>query len=223
MHYVAVTLEIVLPHMSSPLVLDLDIPWMMPVPLFVHSALPEILAKKHVQLGEKYTGTWFLYRSLQGRLLPILTHTFRGAGIMDGERLRAEKRTTSWSPYRFYLEQMADADQGDAEEGITLERIYLALPKILLGRADWRQGHFVDVDLSFFPYGRQVSRRHAIIRYHNGSFIIQDLGSRNGTWLNGHRLPVKAKHLLRPGDRVSFGKGLHFVFQEAQANHEGAA
>ncbi len=221
MHYVAVTLEVLLPHLSSPLVLDLDIPWMMPVSLFLHEALPEILAKKHVHFRSgQQVGHWFLFRLLGSQALPVLTHTFRGAGISDGERLRVERRTTLWPPYRFYLEQrLSEGAQGD-EDTMVVERIYLALPRILLGRSDERRKHFVDVDLRFFPYGRQVSRRHAEIRYQNGGFLIRDLGSTNGTWLNGHRLPAKRAYPLRPGDWVSFGKSLHFEFKEEQEGHD---
>ena len=33
-----------------------------------------------------------------------------------------------------------------------------------------------------------VSKRHAMILYHEGCFFIQDLGSRNGTYVNGKRI-----------------------------------
>jgi len=34
----------------------------------------------------------------------------------------------------------------------------------------------------------QVSRYHAIIRWANGQFLVEDLGSANGTWVNGQRV-----------------------------------
>ena len=49
-----------------------------------------------------------------------------------------------------------------------------------------------------------VSRRHAEIREENGAWLLRDLGSSNGTFLNGQR--VTAELPLRPGDEISFGK-----------------
>ncbi|MBS0266448.1 MAG: PAS domain S-box protein, partial [Planctomycetes bacterium] len=45
-------------------------------------------------------------------------------------------------------------------------------------------------------YDDAVSRRHAQILYHDGRFILEDLGSRNGTYLNGNRIsmPVPLSH-----------------------------
>jgi hypothetical protein len=49
-----------------------------------------------------------------------------------------------------------------------------------------------------------VSRRQAEMREENGAWMLRDLGSSNGTFLNGHRLT--ADQALRPGDEISFGK-----------------
>jgi serine protease Do len=59
-----------------------------------------------------------------------------------------------------------------------------------------------------------VSRRHAVIRVVRGdqmSFRLADLGSNNGTFLNGER--IKAEEELLPEDSIELGKnGLKFVF-----------
>jgi hypothetical protein len=49
-----------------------------------------------------------------------------------------------------------------------------------------------------------VSGRHAIIERQEGGWMIRDLGSSNGTFVNGQRLTGSA--LLRPGDEVGLGK-----------------
>ncbi|HEY1275715.1 MAG TPA: FHA domain-containing protein, partial [Thermoleophilaceae bacterium] len=48
-----------------------------------------------------------------------------------------------------------------------------------------------------------VSRRHARLRRRGGAWLLTDLGSTNGTGLNGWRVGEEVE--VRPGDRVSFG------------------
>jgi FHA domain len=48
-----------------------------------------------------------------------------------------------------------------------------------------------------------VSRRHAELRHDGRRWLLRDLGSRNGTRVNGTR--VLSETEVRPGDRVSFG------------------
>lgn len=49
-----------------------------------------------------------------------------------------------------------------------------------------------------------VSRRQAEIRREGEGWIVRDLGSANGTFLNGERLTEERP--LAPGDEISFGK-----------------
>jgi FHA domain len=48
-----------------------------------------------------------------------------------------------------------------------------------------------------------VSREHAVVRYQHGEFMIDDLGSSNGTLINGVR--VNGPTILRDGDRLLLG------------------
>ncbi len=50
---------------------------------------------------------------------------------------------------------------------------------------------------------RYLSRRHAEIAFDNDAWLVRDLGSVNGTLLNGTRLHGAAP--LRPGDRIKIG------------------
>jgi pSer/pThr/pTyr-binding forkhead associated (FHA) protein len=56
-----------------------------------------------------------------------------------------------------------------------------------------------------------VSRWHASLQREPAGWLLSDLGSTNGTRLNGWR--VNAPMLVGPGDRVSFG-ALTFVLTE---------
>ena len=49
----------------------------------------------------------------------------------------------------------------------------------------------------------EVSRRHAAIREHDGGVAIEDLGSTNGTFVNGER--IEGLHSLSDGDTVRLG------------------
>ena len=62
--------------------------------------------------------------------------------------------------------------------------------------------------LSTIPFtgddARVVSARHAELRWREGQWHVVDLGSRNGTYLNGRRLSGHAP--LKPGDAVTLGE-----------------
>jgi pSer/pThr/pTyr-binding forkhead associated (FHA) protein len=49
-----------------------------------------------------------------------------------------------------------------------------------------------------------ASPRHAAFRPGPGGWTVEDLGSMNGTWLNGHR--IWGTELLAKGDRVRIGQ-----------------
>ncbi len=52
---------------------------------------------------------------------------------------------------------------------------------------------------------RRVSSEHARIRWRAGTWQVRDLGSRNGTFVNGDRLDRGATRTLIRGDLVGFG------------------
>ena len=49
----------------------------------------------------------------------------------------------------------------------------------------------------------QVSRRHAVVRPAGDALEVEDLGSLNGTWVNGARIDGPTR--LAPGDQVRVG------------------
>ncbi|MFJ2861591.1 FHA domain-containing protein [Kitasatospora sp. NPDC087314] len=48
-----------------------------------------------------------------------------------------------------------------------------------------------------------VSRKHAELRHEGGGWVLYDLGSTNGTHVNGRRIAGGVR--VRPGDQVRFG------------------
>jgi hypothetical protein len=63
-----------------------------------------------------------------------------------------------------------------------------------------------------------ASRRHAEIACEGGSFLLRDLGSTNGTWVNGERVGERA---LASGDRIDIG-GEVLTFCQLDAGLEAA-
>ncbi|KPV50519.1 hypothetical protein SE17_26480 [Kouleothrix aurantiaca] len=60
-----------------------------------------------------------------------------------------------------------------------------------------------------------VSRKHALIERHDNHFVLRDVGSSNGTFVNGDRL--SGEYRLRNSDRIGLGSPqllLEFVDQE---------
>jgi two-component system, NtrC family, sensor kinase len=51
----------------------------------------------------------------------------------------------------------------------------------------------------------EVSRQHAAIVFEEGQAVLQDLGSSNGTFVNGKRVD---RHLLQTSDRLQLGRSL---------------
>jgi hypothetical protein len=76
-----------------------------------------------------------------------------------------------------------------------------------IGRWDADSGIFPDIDLDEDDPEAKISRRHARIIKHNGQFLLEDLGSTNGTFINrGRRLLPGKRHVLQHGDEVIVGK-----------------
>lgn len=76
-----------------------------------------------------------------------------------------------------------------------------------LGRISENQPIMPDIDLSpFKAFDNGVSRLHAVIRYNAGNVIIMDLGSSNGTYINGTRIVPNVEQPLRHGDIIALGK-----------------
>lgn len=86
--------------------------------------------------------------------------------------------------------------------------VMLALrEEMVIGRRDPNGEIIPDLDLTVYgAYQLGVSRRHAVIRTVERRLNLFDLGSRNGTYLNGYRLSPHQPAPLRDGDEIRVGK-----------------
>jgi hypothetical protein len=82
-----------------------------------------------------------------------------------------------------------------------------------IGRRDPVTGIHPDVDLTPVDGQRSISRRHAKI-YHRGGryYVAEEIGTMNGTFVNGHRIETGVPMEIKPGDEVRFGV-IETVFQ----------
>ncbi len=76
-----------------------------------------------------------------------------------------------------------------------------------MGRVSEGQPIMPDIDLSpYSAYAAGVSRLHAVIKRVTGNIIFMDLGSANGTYVNGKRLTSNSEQRLVHGDIIALGK-----------------
>jgi pSer/pThr/pTyr-binding forkhead associated (FHA) protein len=76
----------------------------------------------------------------------------------------------------------------------------------IIGRSDSRSTFIPDIDLSEQKaLEKGVSRRHAVFLRRQDRLVLLDLGSVNGTFLNGQRLKPDEPYALNIGDKLGFG------------------
>ena len=81
----------------------------------------------------------------------------------------------------------------------------LSKSEIVIGR---------DISTDVVINAAEVSRRHARLRQEGGSYTVEDLGSTNGTFVNGQRLT--GPHMLRPGEVIMLGEAVSLAYEAAQ-------
>ncbi|MCU7786710.1 FHA domain-containing protein [Pyrobaculum sp. 3827-6] len=64
--------------------------------------------------------------------------------------------------------------------------------------AEYGRDHFLDLGED----AQYISRKHFALKYQNGTLYIKDLGSKNGTKLNGVDIRGKDWQPLKPGDEI---------------------
>jgi len=84
------------------------------------------------------------------------------------------------------------------------QELALERPMVVIGRGK-------QSDLVLAEQG--VSRQHVSFQHSPQGWVLTDLGSTNGTLLNGQPIRAREPHLLRPGDAVTIGSSV-LVFQQ---------
>lgn len=77
----------------------------------------------------------------------------------------------------------------------------------VVGRADVDRLRQPDIDLNLYQaYEHGVSTLHAVIEHTDEGVQIVDIGSTNGTWVNGRRLVPNQLYPLSDDDEIRFGR-----------------
>lgn len=117
---------------------------------------------------------------------------------VDVERTTAAIDVGEFDPTS-QVESVPNLDEGTAM--LVVVRGPNAGARYLLDRAETTVGRHPDCEI--FLHDVTVSRRHSEFRREEGSFILRDLGSLNGTYVNGERVDEKD---LDSGDEVQVGR-----------------
>ncbi|MGA2490249.1 MAG: FHA domain-containing protein, partial [Anaerolineales bacterium] len=67
----------------------------------------------------------------------------------------------------------------------------------------------------------EVSRRHARVVYQQRNYILEDLGSSNGTFINGQ--PLRGPQVLTNGVEIQMGTQVRLVFNQQPIGDQSAA
>lgn len=109
-------------------------------------------------------------------------------------------------PQGWLARRLTEAASAVSSLTIRLQAAWQAprLPRLTLPEGDRGvfiigRGHGCNLVLSSMA----VSRLHAELRLEDGRWLLADLGSTNGTRLNGWRIDAPVE--VRPGDQVTFG------------------
>ena len=133
-------------------------------------------------------------RDLTTGTFRILSGVIRGTTVEDGE-IRRPASDVPQPSGAFHGNPRLLVSGPEAGPDAGTQRTYeISTPLIILGRG-------TDCDLRLVDPG--VSRHHAEIRVEDGEVVLVDLGSTNGTFVNGQ--PVR-RVTLTDGTRVTLGR-----------------
>jgi ABC-type multidrug transport system ATPase subunit/pSer/pThr/pTyr-binding forkhead associated (FHA) protein len=155
----------------------------------------ELRAGSHVQFGQN--GPVVVVTSLSAGSSPLAA----GDTIIDSEQTVGHFSQSHLQPTRPPKPEAIGAASVELSGTGTAELRLLPLNT----SAPSRFGREPDLEGVIDAAAPMVSRRHAEIRWQDGQYVIVDLGSFNGTLLNGQR--IAKPEVLRHNDRIELGPG----------------
>jgi len=154
------------------------------------SETPEIAVRMMRKLSTRM-------RATDRRLQEALGHSVAGAAEAAAP---APPPTASSAVYRLI----------DPKSGVFFD--LAAGPENTIGRSDPVTGINPEIDLTSVDTDRSSSRRHAKIHRRDDRFyLVEEIGTMNGTFVNGRRIETGTPVEIRPGDLLRIGV-LEFEF-----------
>jgi hypothetical protein len=136
---------------------------------------------------------------------PPLTTT--GGSTPSARPAPAGRWTATVGPDRTYFD--ANAIEGvEFPVDVKAREVDLPAPQVRIGRKSRSKGTDPELDLSAEPLDPGVSHNHALLTLNiEGVWLVSDLGSTNGTYVNDEAHPLTAgqSRTLTDGDRVHVG------------------
>ncbi len=132
-----------------------------------------------------------------GHILPAGIQAVATRGLSGGSSLKPQLR---WGTAYFGDQMILRMHVRDANE--LIEKQFM--DECVLGRTQVESGMAIDLS----PYNALdlgVSREHAKLTRQSATIMVQDLGSTNGTFLNGQRLLPYQPRVLRNEDELCLG------------------
>lgn len=182
--------------------MDLALPEDVPSQFLARTLAEKVL---HLSIPTNQVMVLSLKTSEGGRQKLSPASTLANAGVLNGSylSLRTEAAPAGLGAYLL------------SNSGVK----FLLRPENQVGRQGSKTRVHLEVDLTPLDEKKVISRKHARIELKDEAYQLEDLASRNGTWVNNRQLVRGERVLLKSGDRVSFGphdKGgveLLFVWQ----------
>lgn len=142
-----------------------------------------------------------------------ITDAMLGQATIPTRRVPSDPDDSSakatWGSARFRQGSTIILHIHEAADPVTVE----PAQRIIFGRSDTNSTYLPDVD--FAPYSaleKGVSRQHAALEINEDTLMLLDVGSSNGTFLNGQRLLPNQPRVLRDGDEVRLGKLITHIY-----------
>ena len=109
------------------------------------------------------------------------------------------KKNTAARPIDPEIRLLSDDESGELE--------------FIIDKDEFTLGKNFNVVDGFIPYNEGISRVHCKIVFDNGEYFLVDLGSLNGTYINGARIPVKSHVPIAVGDIIGVAN-IEFIVEE---------
>ncbi len=200
MENIAVTFK----HFSDEaLTVDLSLPLQVPV----GELLPPLIQRLGwaEESNFELSSEWRLVLQETGEII-YSQQTLGEMGVLPGDILLLESAKGHFRPDANFPK--VDA-KGRVLVSVDGTIFLLKSARVLIGRPDPGMGLFpadVGVDLTNLDKDAISSRRHAQLLLQDRVYVIRDLGSKHGTYVNGQKLGPGERKILEDGDCIQIGE-----------------